>query len=230
MKTPEQVTAEFFAYLDRQFGPGLGDLIKPPPGVKLGERVLYQLLENQEARRPDIAQDNREIEASFAQLAAELAADIDGLDYHTEPATSSGLPYPRAIDIPYAADLALGSLAVDFAASTAELPEPGFALRWLLGAIFAPSAKYLIYLDFTHPKLRALYVAEYDVEYSLSPPPDIHEQLRAFTARQAEMENVTGANQDILWAKLVQIDAEIRTVTKTKNSLVQEHVQAGGPD
>ena len=81
-------------------------------------------------------------------------------------------------------------------------------------------ASFYAYLDFTHPKLRAVYVAEYDVEFDLSQGRDIPEQLKAFTTRQAEMAKMAEARQDIQWAKLVQIDTAVQAMIKTRNNIM----------
>jgi hypothetical protein len=220
MSTPDQLKAGFYHYLDREFGSGLIDLIRLPAGVRIGERVLYMLLGNEEAERADTKQTNREVEESFARLADQLSEEIGVLRYSTEPAIDSGLPYPRAVDIPYVSDLALGSLATRYAASPDELPEKDFSLLWLFGVIFTYSAKYLLYLDFAHPKLRAVYVAEYDAEYEFSKGRDILEQFKAFMVRQAEIAAMIEVRQDVCWAKLVQIDTIVQTMIKTCDNLV----------
>ena len=221
MSTPDQVKASFDDYLHQRFGSGFVNLIKPPAEIKIGERVLYMLAGDHEARRADTEQANREAEESLAALISRLSDEITGLQYYTEPVVSSGLPYPRAVDIPHVSDLALGSLAADYATSPDEFPEKDFALLWLFGAIFTYSAKYLLYLDFTHPKLRAVYVAEYDVEHEYSKGSDIPQQLKAFVSRQAEMVEMVEARQEVCWAKLVQIDTAVQAAIKTGDSLAR---------
>jgi hypothetical protein len=218
MSTPDQVKASFYNYLAQEFGPGFADLVDPPAGVKIGERVLYLLVSDQEAQRADTQQANREIEEDFTRLAARLSEEIDGMQYYTEPIVSSGLPYPRAVDIPHVSNLALGNLAVHYATSPDELPEKNFSLLWLFGVIFTYSTKYLLYLDFTHPKLRVLFVAEYDVEFEFAKGREIPEQLKTFTILQAKTAKMVEDREDVIWAKLVQIDTAAHTMIKTTNS------------
>ena len=218
MSTPDQIKASFYTYLDQEFGPGFAKLIESPAGVKIGERVLYLPASGQEVKRADTEQANREIEGGITRLAAHLSDEIDSLQYHIEPVISSGLPYPRAVDIPHVSDLALGNLAANYATSAAELPQKNFSLLWLFGVIFTYSAKYLLYLDFMHPRLRTLYIAEYDVEFEFAKGREIPEQLKSFTVRQAEMTKIIEARQDVDWAKLVQIDTVVQTLIKIKDA------------
>lgn len=222
MQTPEQVKADFYAYLDQKFGSGFSALITPPEEVEIGERALYILANGRKAQRANMERANWEFENEIEDLANELAGEFPGLQYSVDLATSSGLPYPRAVDIPGASDLALGWLAGAYAKSAEELPAPGFPLCWLLGVIFTPSAKYLLYLDFMHPRLRALYVAEYDVEMEFFKGRDIPQQFRFFAAQQAEMVAVVEGRPDIRWAKLVQVDGAIWTSVQSNHKFEQQ--------
>ena len=123
------------------------------------------------------------------------------------------------MDIPHVLNLALGNLATNYATSPDELPEKDFALRWLFGVIFTYSAKYLLYLDFTHPQLRAVYVAEYDIEFESAKGRGIPEQFENFTIQQTELAKLVEIRQDVIWAKLVQIDTAVQAVIKTHSGV-----------
>ena len=229
MKTPNQVKTDFFDYLDQKFGTDrLTGLVKLPPEVRIGERVLYQMTDGQEASRLDTEKLNQENDEAFGKIAAQISEEIEGATFFTEPATSSGLPYPRTIDIPSMSDLALGNLASNYETNHEELPTKDFPVLWLFGAIFGYSSKYLIYLDFTDPRLRALYIAEYDVEHDFSAGRDIPQKLRSFLIRREKLTKTIAQRQDVLWAKLVQTDSLVHTTMKTPSSLMDRVLGIGG--
>lgn len=175
-----QLQVDFFNYLDQKFGSGFSGQFAVPAGVQVGERVLYKLADGGEATRADIERANQAFAASMAEVAAQLAEVTGDLQYTLDPAVNSGLPYPRTVDVPHAADLALGSLAQQYATSQEKLPTADFALVWLLGGIFGYSASTFIYLDFSHPQLKALYTAEYDVVDDYNSGKKIPEQITSF--------------------------------------------------
>lgn len=216
MKSLEQVRADFDSYLKNRFGFEMEDLVTVPAGVSVGERVLYLLNPNTRAARADIDQSNREIIEGMADIVADLEGLTPGVTLHIDPIMDSGLPYVRAVDLPYASELALGSLADDYAYNDDELPAPDFPVRWLFGLVFGYSAKYLLYLDFTEAKLRALFVAEYDSEFEPFTGQKVPELLRAFVSRQRDIQASASAAPDVLWVKLVQTDAGTRVKTMTR--------------
>lgn len=220
MQTLDQIKDEFYGYLEQRFGPGLTDFVAPPARVKIGERVLYQLVDGEEAQRADIEKQNQDFEKNMAELVEKMSEGTGTKpEFYTDPMISSGLPYPRAIDVPHVSEIYMGSLATDYAASHDEFPTKDFPILWLFGVVFGYSTKTLLYMDFTDPKIRVLYVANYDAEHELLAGKDIPQEFRAFTIQQAIMKHMYGPREDVHWIKMVQTNGDMKFIQSTKNGL-----------
>jgi hypothetical protein len=228
MQTLDQIKAEFYGYLEQRFESGLTDLVAPPAGVKIGERVLYQLVDGEEAQRADIEKQNQDFEKNMAELVEKMSSETGTKpEFYTDPMISSGLPYPRAIDVPYVSEFCMGSLATDYAASHDEFPTKDFPIRWLFGVVFGYSAKTLLYMDFTDPKVRALYVANYDAEHELLAGKDIPQEFKAFIVQQAMMKHIYSPREEVHWIKIVQTNGAVQLTQSTKNGVQHEIIKGG---
>lgn len=214
--TEDQLRRDFLDYLDQRFGPALTDLLDPPASARAGERVIYALFSGEEQPRGDVDQLNHEAMAEFSRLARQIARGVPGAAFHFTPATDSGLPFPRLVDIPGADALAMGDLR-PYATSHEELPSADFNIAWLLGVIFGHSSKYLLYIDFTDQRLGAVYAAEYDDEDDFDVGRDLARQFATFIDWRDNLRAEIGRDKGVEWAKLVQTGSELRATIKTGN-------------
>jgi hypothetical protein len=99
------------------------------------------------------------------------------------------------------------------------LPKENFSIEWLFGLVFGASDKRLVYIDFTHPKVKTAFSVQYDSEYELTFRHSMHEWLQAFSEKRAKMINVVESNPEIGWIKLVQINEQVLTQDKLGNQI-----------
>ncbi len=88
------------------------------------------------------------------------------------------------------------------------LPKEDFAIQWLLGVTIWPSRKQLVYIDFTHPKVKTIFSADYDPEYDFNGRSDVFLQMQQFKVARDSLIVEMEAQPGMAWAKLVQIDGE----------------------
>src|SRR5207244_5799455 len=88
------------------------------------------------------------------------------------------------------------------------LPSADFPLEWVVGVLLMPSEKILLHLDFTHPKVKAIFRASYDIDGIPQPGEraGIGNRFRQFRDKARELESQVRGG--LLWAKLVQVDSE----------------------
>src|SRR6266542_1650399 len=147
MITEDKVQQQFYEYLSDTFGPQFTEMIKPPEGVRIGERVLYKLQNQHEAQRKEVTQKDLD---NFHQMMVGIAEGCGGIASPPEPPVTSGLPFPRTVDITDWSDVALGTPAMKYVVSDELLPKVDFSIEWLFGLVFS-SEKQLVYIDFTDP-------------------------------------------------------------------------------
>ena len=212
MMTEIKVKEQFYEYLADKFGESFTELIEPPEGVMIGERMLYKLQNGQKAERKEMTQ--KDID-KFHQMVADIAEKNGGVALESEPPVTSGLPYPRVVDILDWSDVAMDIPAKKYVLSDDLLPKDNFAIEWLFGVVFSPSGKQLVYIDFTHPKVKVAFSADYDAEYDFTIGLEMPRRLRQFKEKRAEIIQEVESRSNVLWAKLVQLDDE--TFMRLKN-------------
>ncbi|HLW47867.1 MAG TPA: hypothetical protein VKW09_08890 [bacterium] len=194
-------------YLKETFG-ALLLLVNEPQGVQTGERVLYKLKEGVQAKRHEPTQQElAETKRKFVEIVKSTGADESRITF--ESPVSSGLSYPRLIDLP-GSQIMWDKDLTKYLESDDPLPSPEFPLEWVLGVLFMPSEKMLLHLDFTHPKVKTFFRASYDIGDAprLAERTEIRARFRQFWEKAGELKAQVENRDDILWAKLIQIDAE----------------------
>jgi len=199
-----------YEYLTEEFGKEFIGLINPPHDVENGERVLYKLKHNTQAQRKEITQKDQD---DFRNLLEDIAQKSGGTVAKIEPVVSSGLPYPRLIDIPQWSALAYQKNVADYLNSEEILPKPDFNIEWLFGLLFGYSNKQLVYINFTHPKVKAAFCMDYDVEYS-SEGADLPAQFERFVKRMKQLTDETDTT-NMQWSKLIQVNSDLFLRSKT---------------
>src|SRR5207302_318975 len=204
----ERLRQDLINHLRNTFGEELLRLLNEPQGVQVGERVLYKLKEGTQAqRREPSSQELEALKRKHIELAKSTGADASRVIF--EPPVSSGLPYPRLVDLP-GNQIMWDRYLTEYLKSDDLLPSPDFPLEWVVGVLLMPSEKMLLYLDFTHPKVKAIFRASYD---SSDVPQSgeraaIRNRLRQFREKKGNLESQVEQRGDILWAKLIQVDGE----------------------
>lgn len=218
MVDTQQLRLEFLDYLQTTFGEEFVELIPEPPGVQVGERVLYRFKGERTATRHELtSQELEDRHRTLVEIAKRTGLDESAVT--TEPPISSGLPVPRLIDLPESHMMWDKDLR-QWTASRALLPSPDYSLEWAVGVVFMSSEKLLLYLDFTHPKVKAVFRVIYDDEYDrpAGESAEIRTRFKQFCERAQELRAQYDGRTDVVWAKLVQLDNEplcvrIREVT-----------------
>jgi hypothetical protein len=201
----------FFAYLSSTFGEELPQLLNAPRGVQAGERVLYKLKDGVEVtRREPSQQELEELRRKFAAFAKSTGVDESRVTF--DPPVSSGLPYPRLLDLP--ALVMWDTELSKYLESNDLLPSQNFPLEWVVGVMHGGSEKMFLYLNFTHPKVKAIFRTSYDIDGapSFKERADIRERFKQFRQKESELEAQLEKRRDILWAKIVQVDSEPQQV------------------
>jgi hypothetical protein len=213
MITKEKRKQQLYNELNNTFGSEFTKLIDPPKGVEIGERVLYKLTGTRKAKWKEITK--KDIDA-FHKIAVNIAAQSGGVASIVEPPTTSGLPCPRLVDITGWIEVAMPIPAKKYLVSDDLLPEPGFSIEWVLGTVFGPSDKQVVYIDFTHPKVKTVFSCDYDSEYEIYAEREMHSRLSAFLERKAQIIKRVESQPNILWAKLIQLDKSTFEQIKNK--------------
>jgi hypothetical protein len=217
MVDTQQLGQELREYLRRTFGDELVRLIAEPPGVRVGERVLYRLKGGDEAARREVTPHQ------LAQLHSKLVeiAESTGLDESavvTDPPKSSGLPDPRFIDLP-GADIVWDSDLHRWLRSEDPLPSRDFPLEWAVGILLTPSQKMVAYLDFTHATVKAAFRVFYESqdEYHANEGAAVCARFKQFREKENALKASAAGQPDLVWIKLVQMD-EKPLVVRTREA------------
>jgi hypothetical protein len=205
--TLQELEQWFINYLAETFGEQLLALIPMPVEYEIGERVLFNLKDRVTVERKEQTQEDAD---DLHQMLAKTVGGIDGVQVTTELPVTSGLPYPRIIDI-LDWSVAMDIPAKKYLASNALLPKDDFAIRWLLGVMLWSSRKQLVYIDFTHPKVKTIFSADYDRKHDFDGRSDVYGQLQQFKAARDSLIVETDSDSGVAWAKLVQVDGEMLT-------------------
>ena len=192
----------------RQLFSVLPELLVTDPHVS--ERVSAAEKEAERLRR-----ELEDLKRTHIEFAKRTGADASRVTF--EPPVSSGLPYPRLIDLP-GNQLIWDKYLTEYLKSNNLLPSPEFPLEWVVGVLLMPSEKILLHLDFTHPKVKAIFRASYDTGDVPQPGEraDIRNRLRQFREKKADLESQVEHRGDMLWAKLIQVDSEPQRIRLKK--------------
>lgn len=207
--TTEELKQWLLSYLTETFGDQFLNLITPPDGVETGERVMFKLREGVKAERHEVTPQEAE------DFHRSLVESMPGIKIHTEPPLSSGLPYPRMVDITDWS-IAYDNPAKEYLTSDTLLPKDDFNIDWLLGVVFSSERRF-VYIDFTHPKVKAIFSFVYDDESIHTKSHLVYPQLKEFKETYLSYIKEAADSNDLLWIKLVQIDETILTQKKARD-------------
>ena len=197
----------FLAYLKGTFGEEFIQQIDEPEGLQIGERVLYRLAGRATGTRREPSE--RELDRIREQT-THIAGSTGASAVTFEPPRSSGLPYPRLIDLP-GSTIIWDTELKQYMGSDGPLPARDFPLEWAVGVLLT-SEVLLLYVDFTHPKVKAVFRGSYDPEHDFGGRARIGEEFKRFRQKEDELRRRTDADSTIAWAKIVQIDLEPASV------------------
>ena len=199
---------QFLAHLKATFGEEFLQLVPEPQAVQIGERVLYRLAGNKAGIRHEPS--DQELERLRDQMTS-FAASTGASAVSFEPPRGSGLPYPRLIDLP-GSTIIWDSALKTYLENDELLPAPDFPLEWAIGVLLTSEVLFL-YLDFTHPKVKAVFRAVYDPEHdTMRERIRIGEDFKQFRQTEDKLRRRTETDSTIAWAKIVQIDMEPASV------------------
>jgi len=216
MKIQDELRRDFYSYLAGEFGDRFLRVIQPPHKVKVGERVPYVLRNDQEAQRKDLN------EADFDEvkkIISVFSRKTGGAVGHLSPPITSDLPYPRIVDIIDLSEVGMDLAARRYLNSSDLLSKVDFSILWLFGVVFFHSSKRLVYIDFTHPKVKAAFSVEYDVEHDFETGRNMKRQLDVFKAKCADLVRPASSRPDVMWSRLPQLDDELLVKIKTERSM-----------
>lgn len=200
-------------YLEHVFGGEFVKLIDKPPEYRVGERVLYKMKDGQEpVRKEPTERDLQEIHA----LAKELAEKYGGTVI-SHPYITSGSSLVRLVDIPGWDFMLLPGKIIPYATGD-DLEIEGFRIEWLLGLVFFRAEKMLFNVDFTHPRVRAMFAVTYEEEHSFIDTRKIVEWYRRYLGQLKRLKDELSANpgMDMKWAKLIQKEENLYFMVKHK--------------
>jgi hypothetical protein len=197
----------FLEYLRSTFGEGFTQRLETPADVRAGERVLYKLVDGIEAtRREPTSEDLAAMRRTITDIARHTGPDPRRVTF--EPPISSGLPFPRLLDLPglimWDTDLTRDINSDD------ALPATGCAVQWALGVTFMPSERMLLYLDFSHPVVKAIFRASYDAEDGslAGGRAGVRERFTEFQNRVRDAKGEAARRPELVWVKLIRLDDE----------------------
>lgn len=202
----EPLRQQLAEYLNQTFGENFWGLLSEPEGVQTGERVLYKVRSNTKVTRQEPSERDQQ---AFRQDLIDLATRTGGTQVTFEPPVSSGLPYPRLIDLPGSSIMWDSGLRT-YMNSEMVLPSEDFPLEWVVGVVHTPSQSMLLYLDFTHATVKAIFRVFYDAEYASGEHAraGVLTRFKQFQTKKQELEADCERRRNVAWAKLVQIDTE----------------------
>lgn len=209
MVDTQQLRLEFLDYLQTTFGEEFVELIAEPPGVQVGERVLYRLAGGKTGTRHEPSEQEIEsLRRRITDVAKSTGVEDSAITF--EPPRSSGLPYPRLIDVP-GSTIIWDTELKKYLERDDLLPSRDFPLEWAIG-VLRTSEEFFLYLDFTHPKIKAVFRGSYDPEHDFGGRTRIGEEFKRFRQKENALRGRTDADSTIAWAKIVQIDMEPASV------------------
>lgn len=208
-----EVKEQFYEYLTHEFGEEFTKMIEPPEEAKIGERVLYFLKDSEIASRKEFDHEANDALRTTLQEVANKSGAL--LSPFIELPVESGLPYPRMVDIIDWDEVAMDIPAKKWVLSDDLLPKEDFGIKWLFGLCFWHSEKQLVYIDFTHPKVKTVLSAEYDEEYRISTGDNMQARLEQFKEKRMKLIQEVDANPCAYWAKLLQLNDTAFSQTKT---------------
>jgi len=138
---------------------------------------------------------------------------------HLSPPITSDLPYPRAVDIIDCGEVGMDLPARRYLNSSDLLPKTDFSILWLFGVVFFHSSKRLVHIDFTHPKVKAAFSVEYDVEHDFEAGLNMKRQFDVFKAKYADLVRPASSRPGVMWSRLLQLDDELLVKIKTERSM-----------
>ena len=192
-------------YLRAAFGRDLLPLSDAPAGVQIGERVLYKVTPGTKVARTEPA---RAAQDELRQMMTDFAKRTGASRARFEGPVSSGLPHPRLIDLPGSSIMWDTELKA-YVESDALLPSADFPLEWVAGVFQGGTEDMLLYLDFTHAKVKSIFRLFYDVHGGPSRGAmNVVSLYEAFRTRKGELEARCERSPEVAWAKLVQVDDE----------------------
>lgn len=195
----------FIDYLAETFGEEILGTIPAPHDHEVGERVLYKLRDGVSVERKEATQKDAD---DFLEILKNAMSGIGEAQVTTALPVTSGLPYPRMVDI-LDWSVAMEIPAKKYLASDALLPKENFSILWLLGVSIGSSSKQLVYIDFTHPKVKTIFSAAYDREFDFGRRDEAFWHMHQFMAARDSLIAEADAESSMRWSKLVQIDGEM---------------------
>ena len=192
-------------YLKAMLGEDVLEVIEDSGDVHIGERVLYRLAgDTTAARHEPSAEDVERLRSQMTRF----ASDTGGSMVSFEPPRSSNLPYPRLVDLP-GSEIIWDTELNKYRESEDLLPARDFPLEWAIG-VLRTSEDLILYLDFTHPRLKAVFRAACDTSGGLSAAERarLRDGFRVFRDKQRDLRRVVEADTHIAWAKIVQRDLD----------------------
>jgi hypothetical protein len=126
-------------YLNQTFGQQFWRLLREPEGVQVGERVLYKVKPNTKVTRQEPSKRDQQ---AFWQDLIDLATRTGGTRVTFEPPVSSGLPYPRLVDLP-GSSIMWDSELRKYMNTDVVLPSEDFPLEWVVGVLHASAQSML---------------------------------------------------------------------------------------
>jgi hypothetical protein len=209
MVDTEQLRERFLAYLKATFGEEFLRLVDEPQDLRIGERVLYRLAGGKTGTRHEPSEQEIEsLRCRMTDVAKSTGVEDSAITF--EPPRSSGLPYPRLIDLP-GSTIIWDTELKKYLESDDLLPSSDFPLEWAIG-VLRTSEEFFLYLDFTHPKVKAVFRGSYDPEHDFRGGTRIGEEFKRFRQKEDALRGRTDADSTIAWAKIVQIDMEPASV------------------
>ena len=205
--------------MDRALSRYLGDVfweefyawIRKPKGTEAGERVVYKMKEGIVPVRHETTPN--ELEAMQQEIATMTGVDRSRVTM--KAAVTSGLPYPRLIDLP-GWEIIFDVPLTKYADSEDLLPRQDFPIIWALGVFFAQSDKTLAHIDFVHPLVKGVfsvvYESRYGLDYSTDNIIDWHDE---FQRKMSEYKKKADAKDcKCKWAKIIQFNEKLLIKTK----------------
>lgn len=208
-----ELKEQMFGYLNHTFGDGFTDLIELPKGLKIGERVLYRLKDDQIVERKEF---DKVANDEFRKVLEGIAEKSGGFLAPPEIPVESGLPNPRMVDIAGWEDVSTEIAAKKYALSDDLLPSEDFAIEWLCGLMFGYSNKQFVYIDFTHPKVKMVFSSDFDSEYDIGLGRDMQSRFAQFIQTRKEVITALEEDQSMQWTKLLQLNNSTFVQSKTK--------------
>ena len=204
-----ELREQFLSYLKTTFGDEFPRLLDEPAGLQIGERVMYRLASGKTGTRHEPSEQEIEnLRRRMIDVAKDTGVEDSAITY--EPPRSSGLPYPRLIDLP-GSNIIWDAELRKYAGSDDLLPAPGFPLEWAVGVLLTSEVLFL-YLNLTHQKVKAVFTGSYDPEHDFGGRTRVGEQFRRFRQKEDELRARVAADSTIAWARIVQMEMDPASV------------------